>query len=457
MRKIILPIMVSFIILLSNIAYADISTKAKVNVTAVRIRESASTDSNIVTNIYEEDEVEVLDKNGDWYKVQYGNSVGYAKAEFFTITQEGDLLNLESESTNSTSNEVATQENTITDAESVPVAQAEVVEPNLNQEYTLLSTANLKIVPNLWAEEKINVPEGTVVTVNTQMGNWYKITDENLAGWITFQKLKEALNTVATVEEVPQETTPTEPEREETSTVSEEPEEEEEEETTQTSRTAIVTVETARVRNSASTSSDVIDTLDEDEIVTITGEEGDFYKITTSRIPSGYISKSLVREKGTTSRSSGERENTVSEEANESVNELLTTATSNAVTGEDVVAFAKQYLGYSYVSGGSTPESGFDCSGFTRYIFGHFGYSLGRTAADQTLVGSVIERADLQIGDLLLFYDDAKTKIGHCGIYIGNGEFIHSANPQRGVVTDNLNTNSYYNTRFVTARRIAGG
>ena len=104
--------------------------------------------------------------------------------------------------------------------------------------------------------------------------------------------------------------------------------------------------------------------------------------------------------------------------------------------------------------GCSTPESGFDCSGFTRYVFGHFGYTLGRVAADQTSLGEVIERADLQTGDLLLFYDAGKNKIGHCGIYIGNGEFIHSANPQRGVVTDNLNTNSYYSQRFVTARRI---
>ena len=51
-------------------------------------------------------------------------------------------------------------------------------------------------------------------------------------------------------------------------------------------------------------------------------------------------------------------------------------------------------------------------------------------------------------------FDEGKTKIGHVGIYMGNDEFIHAANSKRGVVTDNLSTNSYYNTRFVTARRI---
>ena len=68
--------------------------------------------------------------------------------------------------------------------------------------------------------------------------------------------------------------------------------------------------------------------------------------------------------------------------------------------------------------------------------------------------GTEIARENLMPGDLILFYDEGKTKIGHTGIYISNGDFIHAANPTRGVVTDNLNTNSYYNTRFITARRI---
>ena len=55
---------------------------------------------------------------------------------------------------------------------------------------------------------------------------------------------------------------------------------------------------------------------------------------------------------------------------------------------------------------------------------------------------------------MIVFYDDAKTKIGHTGIYIGNDEFVHSANPKRGVVIDNIKTNTYYKERFITAKRI---
>ena len=89
-----------------------------------------------------------------------------------------------------------------------------------------------------------------------------------------------------------------------------------------------------------------------------------------------------------------------------------------------------------------------------RYVFKNFGYSLGTVAADQNSLGTEIDKNNLKEGDLILFYNEENTKIGHTGIYIGNNEFIHAANPERGVVIDNLVTNSYYSTRFVTARRI---
>ena len=122
--------------------------------------------------------------------------------------------------------------------------------------------------------------------------------------------------------------------------------------------------------------------------------------------------------------------------------------------GTEVAELAQKYLGYKYVVGGKNPESGFDCSGFTRYIFLQFNHSLGSTAAGQNNVGIEVSREDLKAGDLILFYDEAKTKIGHTGIYISDGNFVHSANPERGVVIDNINTNSYYNERYIVAKRI---
>lgn len=467
MKKFILPFLMSFIILImTNTSYADITTKAKVNTTAVRIREEMSTDSGIKINLYEDDEVEVLEKNGEWYKIRYGEVTGYAKSEFFDITIEGDLVEntpetSESESQNTVPEEVST--NNEVAEETQPQAQ-DVSQNNISQtvdlgaNITLANTVNLRILPSLTSTPKNEIEKGSNVTIESKIGKWCKISNQVISGWI----IEDKINCVEEKTEPEQPKEPEEPKVDETPKT-EEPKNEETEtnsETTQnsepqTNKTAIVIVETARVRSGPSATSDIIDTIDEDEVVTIIGSEGDFYKITSSKISSGYISKTLVREQGISSRASNkERENTVDEAVNENVNKALSETTEKVVTGNDIVNFAKQFLGYKYVLGASSPEKGFDCSGFTRYVFGNFGYKLGNVAANQTSLGTVVERNDLKTGDLLLFYNDGKTKIGHCGIYIGGGDFIHSANPERGVVIDNLNTSSYYSQRFVTARRI---
>lgn len=449
MKKIILSAMIGFVlIMLANLSFA---TTATVNATAVRMRETASTEANIVTNLYQDDQVEILEENGEWYKVQYGEKTGYAKSQFFTKNKETQ------DTTNSSENQTANEPISNQPEPTSTVAQ----ENNVGDNITISNAIKVRKVPSFLAEEKSEIPASQTVTVQAKLGNWYKITNETISGWVTNSKLKvaqESSSVPSAPEEIPQ---PTEPEPEPLvtpenttpaeTTVPEPPAQTTPTEST-TKKTAIVIVETARVRTSASTKSNIVDVLDEDDIVTILGEEGDFYKISTDKLE-GYISKSLVKEKSVTSRSSME-ERTADTAKMKTDAEALVQETNSSVSQNDIISFAKQYLGYPYVLGCSSPEKGFDCSGFTRYVFGHFGYTLGTVAADQTSLGAVVERANLQTGDLLLFYNDGKTKIGHCGIFLENGDFIHSANPQRGVVIDNLNTNSYYLQRFVTARRI---
>lgn len=457
--------MVIFMILTIN--YTSFAVTATVNVTAVRIRESASTEANIVTNIYQEDEVEILEENGEWYKVKYGEKIGYAKAEFFTKKAEEPQNPTANEKEpqepqNTTENEGATEQNLVPNDENEQTAQ---MQRKVGETFALSNSIKVRVIPNLSTIAKTEIAQGTNVTIETKLGNWYKVTNQTISGWITESKLLEKSTPneppVATqsqpepqLPEMPQNTT--EPQESKPEPTEEKPQETKQpEEKSTTNKTAIVIVETARVRKTASTNSDIVEVLDEDDIVTITGEEGNFYKITSDKIGSGYISKSLVRQKDVSSRSTAEeRENIVNHEAKEEESQSLSQKTNSSVTGNDVVEFAKQFLGYPYVLGASSPEKGFDCSGFTRYVYGHFGFSLGQVAANQTSLGTVVERENLQIGDLILFYNDGKTKIGHCGIFIGGGDFIHSANPQRGVVIDNLNSNSYYSQRFVTARRI---
>ena len=131
---------------------------------------------------------------------------------------------------------------------------------------------------------------------------------------------------------------------------------------------------------------------------------------------------------------------------------VLITAAS-ASLGVQVVEYAKQFLGRPYVWGGNGPNS-FDCSGFTKYVYAHFGYTLNRTASAQLSNGVSVSRSELQPGDLVFFYNGrVSTPVSHVGIYVGDGQFIHASTNTYAVQYDSLYSNHYNNT-YVYARRI---
>ncbi len=123
-------------------------------------------------------------------------------------------------------------------------------------------------------------------------------------------------------------------------------------------------------------------------------------------------------------------------------------------TGGEVAQKALQYVGYPYVYGGSGPNS-FDCSGFTMYIYGLYGYKLPHGATGQMYNhGTPVDKANLQPGDLVFFSPwPSGSGVGHVGIYIGNSEFVHASTSTTGVIISSLNTGSYV-TRYLGARRI---
>ena len=112
---------------------------------------------------------------------------------------------------------------------------------------------------------------------------------------------------------------------------------------------------------------------------------------------------------------------------------------------------AEKYIGYPYVYGGSTP-SGFDCSGFTYYVYAHFGYSLNRSSRDQVNNGVAVSKDQLQPGDLVFFSTNGSYPT-HVGLYIGDGNIVHASTPQDGVKISSLDT-SYYVENYFAARRI---
>ena len=130
-----------------------------------------------------------------------------------------------------------------------------------------------------------------------------------------------------------------------------------------------------------------------------------------------------------------------------------TTSSNSGSSGSGIVACAKQYLGCRYVSGGSSPSTGFDCSGFTSYVYKQCGIGISRSSGAQASNGTAVSKSNLQPGDLVIFNNRANTSVGHVGIYIGGNTFIHAGNSGTGVITTSL-SDSYYSARYVTGRRI---
>jgi cell wall-associated NlpC family hydrolase len=118
----------------------------------------------------------------------------------------------------------------------------------------------------------------------------------------------------------------------------------------------------------------------------------------------------------------------------------------SSTLGGQAVAIAEQYLGVPYVWGGASP-SGFDCSGLVMYVYGRLGVSLPHNAAAQYSVGTPVPRDALEPGDLV-FFDG----LGHVGIYVGGGSFIHA--PHTGTVVQISSLSGWYSSGYVGARRI---
>ncbi len=142
------------------------------------------------------------------------------------------------------------------------------------------------------------------------------------------------------------------------------------------------------------------------------------------------------------------------EKAQEEAKKVGKTYQVSEVNKQKLLEDAKYFKGGRYIWGGTTPE-GFDCSGYVQYLFKKHNINLPRTAWEQSKQGQTVQRDELQKGDLLFFLTDKKRgiPITHVGIYIGNGNFIHAASKEKGIIISPLTHGSYAET-FVSARRV---
>lgn len=190
------------------------------------------------------------------------------------------------------------------------------------------------------------------------------------------------------------------------------------------------------VRQSASTRAKVVNKLYPNTQVSIVSSSNGWYKVAHGSIKGWVSARYISKTSSISSRGSA------------------VTSSSNAGKCADVVEYALRYLGVRYAYGGSSP-SGFDCSGFTTYVYSRAGIRLNRQASSQASQGASVSKSNLRPGDLVFFdTNGGHNSISHVGIYIGSGKFIHAASGSPHCITvDNL-SESYYAYRYMTARRV---
>ena len=171
-------------------------------------------------------------------------------------------------------------------------------------------------------------------------------------------------------------------------------------------------------------------------------KQGVVLKTSELKVNKVIVSPKKVEEQNTV-QSSRSSNTTGKKNTNSSINRGVNKSSSQ------VANYAYNFLWRPYVYGANGPNA-FDCSGFTSYVYRHFGVSLPRTARSQFSAGSAVSRDNLAPGDLVFF--NTVGYLGHVGLYIGGGDFIHAASSGR-VKISSLNE-GYYRTRYAGARRV---
>ena len=481
--KIIIYILCIGLIFISTNVYA---TTGKTVNTSTRIRKEASTSSEVVDSLSQGVEVEILSEEGEWYKVTYNGATGYIRKDLLSVEEDASSENttddtttentssetentsnetVENTTTNSTENSESSNENTDSDENADSTVQEENTEStetennSLQAGYTgkILSAVDVKILPSINSSVIGKINENTEISVKEIINKWCYIETNEISGWALLSKVK----TDATVSA--QNTTGETSEENNTQTG--------EENTTgneQTSSTVkYVSTETLNVREKPENNANIVKQLSLNDEVTVLEEVDSTWSKITFKNTTGYVANQFL---SNTKASISSRSETITREnskidtvnqANEETNntEPLSSSKSSSnvstsgTTGNNIVSFAKQYLGYKYVSGGASPSSGFDCSGLTYYVYKNFGITLNRSSSAQISNGVEVSKAELQPGDLVLFNNSSNSKIGHVGIYIGSNTFLHAANAKKGVITTSL-SDSYYSARYAGARRV---
>lgn len=383
----------------------------------IKLRKEMSENTTILELIPKGEKIEVVQKEeGNWYQVRYLKIRGYVLADEIEVKEDSQSKNNTQQTNNTVTNTVTntTKDEPIQEENDITKTKLEIGDIAIVKEQR-----NITLRPVICSNSIEVINANTELTILQIINNWAYVTTAKTTGWIPTIYL-------ANKEEITKDTKQQDTKSQDTVTT----------------KTGYISSDSVNFRKEASTDATVLNVFNKNDKITILGEQDEWVKASyNSQV--GYVAKQFVSEKKieTTSRSSEKRETTIS-------------TTTVSTKGQEVVEYAKQFLGSRYVYGGETPAKGFDCSGLTKYVYQRFGVTLTHSATAQSKVGTKVEKENLQPGDLV-FFSDYKTYqgIGHCGIYIGNNLFIHASTESTGVITSSLLKGSYVK-RYVTATRV---
>lgn len=467
LKKLLFTGILIFITLFTISTYTNAATVI-ITGEVVNIRKEASTDSSVVAKLSENVECEYIGEKGNWYQIKYKNYTGYVSKDYAKLqgTVSNNQTNSNSQSNNTTQNNNTTnntqtsneQTNQTTDNQNnvgntAQTNGVQVINKKLKQNTTI------KILPLVHSSNIGSAKTSDTVVVLAEAAGWTYIQTDEISGWVRNTSLEEAKTTTTQVSSKP--------------TDSSKPQD------TQTEKTGYISEEEVNMRKGAGTNYSIIKTLKLNAQVTILGEEGKWYKVKVGS-DTGYVSKDYVsntakvtnrslteprdnkEDKVTTKVEEKKEEVSTTKSANTTASNKTSTIDSNKTTtssktkGTDVVAYAKKYLGHKYVWGGDGSNGTFDCSGFTMYVYKHFGVNLPHYTVSQYNSGKgkkITKQSDLKMGDIVYLTDYVTGEpCGHCGIYISDGMFIHSDSTVMKVNISDLN--GMYKGRFCGALRI---
>lgn len=376
-------------------AYA--ATKGIINADDVNIRTQASTSSDVLKRLSTGVTVTVADSTGDWYKLTTADGgTAYVKQDFVTLTQA----------------------DTVVDEEFINIRSAADI-----------SSSVLGVVS-----------KGQVITVTGVEGDWYTVTYNGQKGYVYNDNVEggmlgylDGVTAKAKPAAVPAESIAAAADVAGGDGVY-----------------VVVTSTSLNLREEPTTESDVIDCFENGYAFSIVGVAGEWIKVSDDAGNIGYVKAEFVNFKN---GAKPENNVTIYDAQRASVVNYENEAPAT-VKADQMISYAKQFIGTPYVYGGTDLTAGVDCSGFIYSVYQNFGITLDRRSRDQINDGERVAKEDLRPGDLIFFNTGGESEISHVGMYIGNGEYIHSTNgAANGVTISDINSNYALNT-YVGAARI---